>query len=253
VRWQKKEERVEAETAEAAEAAEAAEGVEAAADVDTGDQVDQEATDRLRAGGVSTLNAYRDAKTGAIYYAMSPRVRPDIAGEGRIGTLPFPDPSPPPGPPGPPGPPDAPPPPPDAPPPPPEESYEIEEDEDDDDDDNGDPDPEPGPREPGDPPPGGAQEGTSLEERDLGDWLEDVWEAVTGKAEGGLVERLDTELPIPAEPDVADDLQRNLSEGEFVIPVHVVEHFGEKFFADLISAVPSLEKNREIGLKKERD
>jgi hypothetical protein len=74
----------------------------------------------------------------------------------------------------------------------------------------------------------------------------DEWEF----ADGGLVERLNKELPRPPEPEVADDLQRNLSEGEFVIPVHVVEHFGEKFFTDLISAIPPPEKNREIGLKK---
>jgi hypothetical protein len=79
---------------------------------------------------------------------------------------------------------------------------------------------------------------------DLFDWS--TW----FNAEGGLIKRLDTELPRPPDPEVADDLTRFLSEGEFVIPVHVVEHFGEKFFSDLISAVPPSEKNKEIGLKK---
>ena len=74
-----------------------------------------------------------------------------------------------------------------------------------------------------------------------------TWE--WGEADGGLIKRLDKELPRPTEPDVADDLQRMLSEGEFVIPVNVVEHFGVKFFTDLISVVPPPEKKREIGLK----
>ena len=75
-----------------------------------------------------------------------------------------------------------------------------------------------------------------------------TWE--WGEADGGLIKRLDKELPVPPDPEVADDLTRFLSEGEFVIPVHVVEHFGEKFFNDLISIVPPSEKNKEIGLKK---
>jgi hypothetical protein len=85
------------------------------------------------------------------------------------------------------------------------------------------------------------------------DWKDESPTESPYDADGGLVERLDKELPRPPDPEVADDLTRFLSEGEFVIPVHVVEHFGEKFFADLISAIPPPEKNREIGLKKERD
>ena len=96
------------------------------------------------------------------------------------------------------------------------------------------------------------EEGEPLPEPDEIEQLaiDDPDDPYTWEADGGLVERLDKELPRPTEPDVADDLQRMLSEGEFVIPVNVVKHFGEKFFSDLISAVPLPEKNREIGLKK---
>jgi hypothetical protein len=55
---------------------------------------------------------------------------------------------------------------------------------------------------------------------------------------GGLVERKQLEEPAPINEEVADDLLRNLSEGEFVIPVHVVKYFGEKYFAELINSVP---------------
>ena len=59
--------------------------------------------------------------------------------------------------------------------------------------------------------------------------------------EAKLVDRKPTDKPTPMgteeEIGVADDLPRNLSEGEFVIPAHVVKHFGENFFNDLIGSV----------------
>jgi hypothetical protein len=59
--------------------------------------------------------------------------------------------------------------------------------------------------------------------------------------EESLVDRKPTDIPMPPGTDeeigVADDLPRNLSEGEFVIPAHVVKHFGENFFNDLIGSV----------------
>ena len=59
--------------------------------------------------------------------------------------------------------------------------------------------------------------------------------------EESLVDRKPTDTPMPPgteeEIGVADDLPRNLSEGEFVIPAHVVKHFGENFFNDLIGSV----------------
>ena len=59
--------------------------------------------------------------------------------------------------------------------------------------------------------------------------------------EESLVDRKPTDIPMPPGTDeeigVADDLPRNLSEGEFVIPAHVVKHFGENFFNDLVGSV----------------
>lgn len=53
-------------------------------------------------------------------------------------------------------------------------------------------------------------------------------------AHGGQVQRQPEELPQPTNPGQADDLQRNLSEGEFVIPANVVKYHGTKFFEGLI-------------------
>ena len=58
--------------------------------------------------------------------------------------------------------------------------------------------------------------------------------------EMNLVNRKPTDEVRPAgteeEIGVADDLPRNLSEGEFVIPAHVVRQYGEDFFNDLIGS-----------------
>jgi len=61
-------------------------------------------------------------------------------------------------------------------------------------------------------------------------------------AEGGLVNRRSKEGKSPPNAGVADDLLRNLSEGEYVIPKHIVDHFGEKFFEDLLETIPPPKK-----------
>ena len=60
-------------------------------------------------------------------------------------------------------------------------------------------------------------------------------------AEGGLVERGQVSedpmaAPMGVNPGKADDLQRNVSEGEFVVPKDVVDSKGEEFFQKLITS-----------------
>ena len=64
-------------------------------------------------------------------------------------------------------------------------------------------------------------------------------------AKGGLVNRRLKEGKSPPNAGVADDLPRNLSEGEYVIPKHIVDHFGEKFFEELLETIPPPRKMRD--------
>ena len=61
-------------------------------------------------------------------------------------------------------------------------------------------------------------------------------------AEGGTIQRTPMEMPQPSNPGMADDLQRNLSEGEFVIPADVVKYYGTKFFHSLIEKAANPQK-----------
>ncbi len=70
------------------------------------------------------------------------------------------------------------------------------------------------------------------------EYEDQAYDEMFGYADGGLVNRLPREAPAPPNAGVADDLPRNLSEGEFVIPKHVVDHFGEQFFQGLLDTVP---------------
>jgi hypothetical protein len=63
-------------------------------------------------------------------------------------------------------------------------------------------------------------------------------------AKGGLVNRRLREGKSPPNAGVADDLPRNLSEGEYVIPKRIVDHFGEKFFEELLETIPPPRKMR---------
>ena len=59
----------------------------------------------------------------------------------------------------------------------------------------------------------------------------------SGKADGGLITRgPDDPLPPPGvDPGRADNITEKLSAGEFVVPSHIVNFFGPKFFQSLIS------------------
>lgn len=62
-----------------------------------------------------------------------------------------------------------------------------------------------------------------------------------GFANGGLIERGQiaedpTAAPMGVNPGKADDLKRNVSEGEFVVPKDVVDSKGEEFFQKLITS-----------------
>ena len=73
---------------------------------------------------------------------------------------------------------------------------------------------------------------------------QDIVRVSENYAEGGLVDRRPKEGKSPPNAGVADDLPRNLSEGEYVIPKHIVDHFGEKFFEDLLDTIPPPEETR---------
>lgn len=64
----------------------------------------------------------------------------------------------------------------------------------------------------------------------------------SGMMTGGPVIRQPQEAPRPPNPGRADDLQRNLSEGEFVIPADVVKHYGLNHFDQLITKARSPKK-----------
>jgi pyruvate/2-oxoglutarate dehydrogenase complex dihydrolipoamide acyltransferase (E2) component len=73
---------------------------------------------------------------------------------------------------------------------------------------------------------------------------QDIVRVSENYAEGGLVDRRPKEGKSPPNAGVADDLPRNLSEGEYVIPKHIVDHFGEKFFEDLLDTIPPPQEMR---------
>lgn len=78
----------------------------------------------------------------------------------------------------------------------------------------------------------------STERADLSNYYADqAYNEQWGMADGGPVERLSSDSKRPPNPDTADDLPRNLSEGEFVIPKNVVHYYGTKHFEDLIENV----------------
>jgi hypothetical protein len=73
---------------------------------------------------------------------------------------------------------------------------------------------------------------------------EDLVRVHENYAKGGLVNRRLREGKSPLNAGVADDLPRNLSEGEYVIPKRIVDHFGEKFFEELLETIPPPRKMR---------